>query len=159
MYMTRAMRNWNMIYWARLTRDSLPIVAGFFLRPGMTMLMDVRRRPHGKAAAGWKGKIFPPEASFDLRGGGTFRGGFRAREGITYAAYGNGPKPRIIGSPYDGAKTGDWTEVYPHVYRYSLKLHEDCGLLVFDDGKQHGRKITLHYGKRPVVDYITGNIF
>lgn len=91
--------------------------------------------------------------------GGTFRGGFRAREGITYAAYGNGPKPRIIGSPYDGAKTGDWTEVYPHVYRYSLKLYEDCGLLVFDDGKQHARKITLHYGKRPVVNYITGQIF
>ena len=41
-----------------------------------------------------------------FRRGDLFRGGFRALPGVTYSSYGEGAKPRITASPFDGAKTG-----------------------------------------------------
>ena len=46
---------------------------------------------------------------------GIWRGKFKALPGVTYSSYGSGEKPRIYGSPLDGAKTGHWREIIPGV--------------------------------------------
>ena len=45
-----------------------------------------------------------------FRRGDVFRGGIIAREGVTYAAYGEGPKPRLYGWQRDLADSALWTE-------------------------------------------------
>jgi len=81
-----------------------------------------------------------------FRRGDLFRGKLLAKSGVTYAAYGEGPKPILCASPYDGAKQGCWEETdVPHIYRYSEKMKEDVGCLVFDHGVQNGIKATVNF--------------
>ena len=71
-----------------------------------------------------------------FRRGDLWRGNIKAGNGVTYSAYGSGPKPRIYGSPFDAAKTGTWTETDKKgVYAFSEKLSKDVGTLVFDEGE------------------------
>ena len=105
-----------------------------------------------------KGKIAP--GSFVLfERGGLFRGGFRAEPGVTYAAYGKGPKPRIYSSPENGADPSKWEKTdAKNVWRYKIG-NKDVGTMVFNDGEAHAIKIlpiynqdgtfTQQYGKRP----------
>lgn len=91
--------------------------------------------------------------------GGIWRGRINARSGVTYSSYGSGDKPRIYGSPLDGAKTGHWREIIPGVWRYSRKLTDDCGGIVFD-GVKCGVKITQRFEPDgSVVDHATGKPF
>ena len=46
-----------------------------------------------------------------FRRGDLWRGNITALRGVTYAAYGKGEKPKIYGSPYDAAKSGEWLKV------------------------------------------------
>ena len=94
-----------------------------------------------------------------FRRGDLFRGGFRALPGVTYSSYGEGEKPRIVGSPFDGAKTGSWKEVCPSVWRYSEKLRDDCGGIVFDGGPLHGLKKIMDWQSGEPVDSVTGEPF
>jgi len=89
----------------------------------------------------------PGDAVF-FRRGCTFRGALTARDGVTYSAYGDGPKPILCASPFNGARYGEWipTEV-PDIYRFSEKLYDDVGCLVFDDGAAFGYKATVHFNK------------
>lgn len=101
-----------------------------------------------------------PAGSFVLfERGGVFRGGFRALEGVTYTAYGNGAKPRIYSSPENGADPSKWERTdAANVWRYKIGM-ADVGTVVFDDGKAHAIKIlpvyngngtfTQQYGGRP----------
>ena len=105
-----------------------------------------------------KGKIAP--GSFVLfERGGLFRGGFRAEPGVTYAAYGKGPKPRIYSSPENGADPSKWEKTdAKNVWRYKIG-NKDVGTMVFNEGEAHAIKIlpiynqdgtfTQQYGKRP----------
>ena len=71
-----------------------------------------------------------------FRRGDLWRGHIKAGNGVTYSAYGSGPKPRIYGSPFDAAKTGKWIETDKKgVYAYSEKIPKDVGSLVFDEGE------------------------
>lgn len=91
---------------------------------------------------------------------GIWRGKFKALPGVTYSSYGSGEKPRIYGSPLDGAKTGHWREIMPGVWRYSRKLTDDCGGIVFDGGEKHGIKITQRFNPDgSVVDHVSGRPF
>lgn len=75
-----------------------------------------------------------------FRRGDTWRGTtdskhlVRSRNGVTYSAYGKGPKPCICGSPFNGAEYGTWTltEV-PDVYVYSEEFTGDVGTIVLDE--------------------------
>ena len=91
---------------------------------------------------------FNPGDAVLLRRGDEFRGHIKACEGVTYSAYGDGPKPIFNTSPFDGAKVGQWipTEV-PHIYRYSEKMIDDIGCIVFDGGEYHGLKATIDFSK------------
>lgn len=91
--------------------------------------------------------------------GGVYRGGFRASKGVTYAAYGKGPKPRIYSSPENGADPAKWERTdAANVWRYKIG-DRDVGTMVFDGGAAHAIKIlpvynddgtyTQQYGKRP----------
>ena len=71
-----------------------------------------------------------------FRRGDLWRGKLKAANGVSYSAYGSGPKPRLYGSPFDAAKTGKWTETDKKgVYAFSEKLSKDVGTLVFDEGE------------------------
>lgn len=67
--------------------------------------------------------------------GGLWRGQIRAKNGVTYSAYGSGAKPKIFNST-DGTD-GKWVETdYPNVWKYDKKLScEDVGIVVFNDGE------------------------
>lgn len=67
--------------------------------------------------------------------GGLFRGQLRSKSGVTYAAYGEGAKPKLFNS-YDGTD-GKWVETdYPNVWKFDKKLMcEDVGIVVFNDGE------------------------
>ena len=68
--------------------------------------------------------------------GDIFRGHVKTKTGCTYAAYGEGEKPRIYGSPFNAASTGSWTLTdAEHVWVYSEKLFNDVGTLVLDDAQ------------------------
>lgn len=62
----------------------------------------------------------------------------RTRGGVSYSAYGEGKKPELMGSPFDGAKHGKWelTDA-PNVYKYSERFSKDIGQIVFNNG-EHG---------------------
>lgn len=79
-----------------------------------------------------------------LRRGDLWRGRLRAKQGVTYSAYGEGTKPRIYGSPYDAAKEGRWVETeVKNVYVYDGELAADIGTLVFNHGEAHALKVMM----------------
>ncbi len=69
--------------------------------------------------------------------GDLFRGKWRPKEGLTYAAYGTGEKPKIYGSPENGAFADNWEleDETNHIWRYKNKFTGDVGGLIFNDGE------------------------
>ncbi|MBQ8510276.1 MAG: right-handed parallel beta-helix repeat-containing protein [Clostridia bacterium] len=96
-----------------------------------------------------------------FRRGDTFRGNLNAAKGVTYTAYGTGGKPILCASLFDGAVTGTWEETdVENVYRYSERIEQDVGLLVFNHGESYGIKITAKFvDNKPVIDTPTGVSF
>lgn len=79
---------------------------------------------------------FKPGDVVLFRRGDLWRGHIRTRDGVTYSAYGRGEKPKLYGSPFDAAVTGEWTETdVDDVYAFSIPVGPDVGTLVFDEGK------------------------
>ena len=77
--------------------------------------------------------------------GDIFRGHLAAIRGATYSAYGEGQKPRIYGSPFDGAVTGTWQQTdVPNVYRYSERFAGDVGLISMNNAQYHAYKICIN---------------
>jgi hypothetical protein len=77
-----------------------------------------------------------------FRRGDIFRGTLKAVEGVTYSAYGEGPKPCIYSSPENGADPSKWTKApgTDNVWYYHIG-NSDVGTLVFDGGRAHAIKI------------------
>ncbi len=83
-----------------------------------------------------------------------------AKAGVTYSAYGEGDKPILNRSPFDGAKHGTWTLVdgYENVYVYSEKFVNDIGTIAFNDRTYtdiYAQKICFSYNndqKKPSVN-------
>ena len=82
--------------------------------------------------------------------GGLWRERMTTRSGITYSAYGEGEKPRIYGSPENGADASKWTLYYENkdtgakVWKYANEGMVDIGEIVFD-GSSYAKKMTLSY--------------
>lgn len=89
---------------------------------------------------------FLPGDAVLFKRGSTFRGHFSTCDGVSYSAYGIGPKPVLCSSPFDGARYGHWiqTEI-PDIYVFSEKIYDDVGCLVFDRGRSHGIKATVDF--------------
>lgn len=77
-----------------------------------------------------------------LERGKMFRGrDIRCVEGVTYSAYGEGPKPIINCSPEDGAGASKWKRLSgtKNIWVYKTKFF-DVGNLIFDGGANYGLK-------------------
>ena len=80
-----------------------------------------------------------------FRRGDVFRGQLLAQAGVTYTAYGTGPKPCIYASPANGANPKLWTPTNaPNVWCYHIGTN-DVGTIVFDGGREHAIKIVPYY--------------
>ena len=81
-----------------------------------------------------------------FRRGDLFRGQLLCRAGVTYAAWGDGEKPRLYGWDKDLADPALWEAVdgQGRIYRLTEKI-PDCGTLVFDGGERHSRKLIPSY--------------
>lgn len=92
--------------------------------------------------------------------GGEWRGQkLWTKPGVTYSAYGEGPKPILNRSPLNGADKALWelVEGTQNIWKYTGKIM-DCGTLVLDNEK-HAFKHTPSYidGKYMVKN--TSNVF
>ena len=90
-------------------------------------------------------KLLPGDGVF-FRRGDLFRGYVDAQTGVTYAAYGQGEKPRLYGWDKNLADPALW-ELFDSEH-HIWKLREpilDCGTLVFNDGEAHCRKLIPSY--------------
>ena len=78
--------------------------------------------------------------------GDLFRGAFKTKPGCTYAAYGEGDKPKFYGWDFSLADPALW-ELYDaeHNIWKMKELILDCGTLVFNDGEAHSRKLIPSY--------------
>ena len=64
--------------------------------------------------------------------GGIYRGSINMSDGVTYAAYGSGPKPLLMQSKKNYADPSLWVETdYPNVYRCT-DLLQNVGVIGFD---------------------------
>lgn len=77
-----------------------------------------------------------------FRRGDTFRGQLRAKTGVTYAAYGQGAKPKLYGGDENLAKPELWQleDGEHHIWKCTKPML-DAGTLVFDDGEACSRKL------------------
>lgn len=84
--------------------------------------------------------------------GGLWRGEIICKKGVTYAAYGEGDKPKIYGSPEDGADPAKWTLVNKekNIWKFHVEL-ADVGLIVFNHGEFHSTKA--------LPDFINGKYY
>lgn len=73
--------------------------------------------------------------------GDLFRERLTVKEGVTYSAYGIGEKPRLYGSPEDGADSTKWSlvEGTTDLWVYSTEM-TDVGTLVFNGGESYAIK-------------------
>jgi len=99
----------------------------------------------------------PGDTVFFKRGD-IFRGTLKAKSGVTYSAYGKGHKPMLFTSPCNGAKNGKWIETdVPDVYRYSEKIYDDIGCIIFDVGYAYATKATVDFSSG--INLTTGKKF
>ncbi len=76
-----------------------------------------------------------------LKRGDMWRESVYAKSGLTYSAYGEGPKPFINASPENGADPSKWTLVYEDtatgalVWKYANEGFRDTGVIVLNDGE------------------------
>ena len=77
-----------------------------------------------------------------FRRGDIFRGFVKSQSGVTYAAYGEGEKPRLYGWDKSLADVNLWTlfDAEHHIWRLNEPIL-DCGTLVMDGGEAHCRKL------------------
>lgn len=78
--------------------------------------------------------------------GDLFRGYLQTKPGVTYAAYGEGEKPKLYGWDKSLADPSLWTLVDPahHIWKLNDKIL-DCGNVVFNHGEAHCRKLIPSY--------------
>lgn len=80
-----------------------------------------------------------------FRRGDLWRGQIRAKNGVTYTAYGTGEKPKLCGSPMNGANPDLWEQTDTvDIWRFK-GWAEDIGTVVCDHGKAHGIKAIIRY--------------
>ena len=88
--------------------------------------------------------------------GDTFRGHFKAQDGVTYASYGEGEKPRLIGNEITETGEQYWSllEGTDNIWVYYKEL-PDQGVIVFNNGEKCAYKETPCYrdGKFYVQGY------
>ena len=97
--------------------------------------------------AGQSGILKPGDAVFFERGG-LWRGYISCAVGVTYSAYGEGEKPRIYGSPENGASPEKWELWYDQdgvkIWKF-YKDTSDVGNIVLNDGEECAYRVYAYY--------------
>lgn len=96
-------------------------------------------------------KFNPGDGVFFERGG-IYRGILQPHDNITFSAYGEGAKPKIYGSPENGANPEKWTlmDGTKNIWVFYKDMY-DTGGIVFNDGKSWStRKIAIWDGSKYV---------
>lgn len=72
---------------------------------------------------------------------GIYRGQIKCKAGVTYSAYGEGEKPKIYGSPENGAGEEKWSlvEGTDNIWCY-YKPMKETGLIVYNEGEAYSVK-------------------
>ena len=94
--------------------------------------------------------------------GGIFRGKLTAKAGVTYTAYGTGDKPKLYGSPENGADPTKWKKSDKENIWYYEGSHnwKDVGTLVFNDGESCAIKAIREWKENgDVYNWTTGTPF
>ena len=74
--------------------------------------------------------------------GGVYRGGIRMVNGVTYGAYGTGPKPAIYGSPNNYAVKDFWEQTdIQNVWKCTEAVSGDIGNIIFNHGRAVGIRV------------------
>ncbi|PHV72447.1 hypothetical protein CS063_02930 [Sporanaerobium hydrogeniformans] len=98
-----------------------------------------------------------------LERGGLWRGSIMCWgvDGVTYSAYGEGKKPRIYGSPENGAGEEKWFLWYDKKGVKIWKFYKDisdCGGIVFNDGQSYATRVFSYWNGKEALsckDYKT----
>ncbi|MBQ4324007.1 MAG: hypothetical protein IJC19_08700 [Clostridia bacterium] len=90
-------------------------------------------------------ELHPGDGVF-FRRGDVFRGFVATRSGVTYAAYGEGEKPKFYGWDKSLANPSLWElrDEPHHIWKWKEPIL-DCGTLVFNEGEFHSRKLIPSY--------------
>ncbi len=98
-----------------------------------------------------------------LKRGDEWHEKFSGKVGVTYSAYGEGEKPRILGS-VEADRADQWIETdAPGVYKFvdTLTNTEDVGNIVFNNGYAFGQRLIKNPAGNRVLqagrDYIVSN--
>ena len=92
--------------------------------------------------------------------GDLFRGNVIVpRDGITFAAYGEGKKPRISASPENAASPYRWEKSeWENIWHYKVRLDNlDIGHMLFD-GRNGNKKILRHHGFSGKPEDLAGDL-
>ncbi len=75
-----------------------------------------------------------------------------AKSGVSYGAYGKGPKPAIYGSFKNYAWEACWEATeYPNIWKVETP-YSDCGVVVFNHGEQVGVKRFMKFNIQSITD-------
>ena len=81
--------------------------------------------------------------------GGIWREKWTAVAGVTYSAYGEGPKPAFYGS-INAADPSVWEEVSENLYKYTPRTfslqNDDVGCIIFNHGDAYGARVLTQDG-------------
>ena len=88
--------------------------------------------------------------------GGLWRGLIKCKDNVTYSAYGEGNKPKIFGSPENGASPDKWKllEGTKNIWVFYKDMY-DTGGIVFDDGKSWAARREAYWDGSKYVDIVT----
>lgn len=98
-------------------------------------------------------ELQPGDAVFFERNG-LWRGRLIGQNGVTYSAYGTGDKPKIYGSPENGAGAEKWSLLKgsKNIWVFYKDI-PDCGSIVFNEGQSWAEKQLVYWdGKKYVYN-------
>ncbi|MBF4691804.1 right-handed parallel beta-helix repeat-containing protein [Fusibacter ferrireducens] len=90
-----------------------------------------------------------------LECGGIFRGILLFRNNITYSAYGEGEKPKILGSPENGANPAKWKLMAgtKNIWIFYREIYE-TGVIVLNDGEKWANRETALWNGEEYVNVV-----
>ncbi len=95
-----------------------------------------------------------------LERGGEWHGNITtSQNGLTFSAYGEGPKPIINCSPKNYAIPQEWVKTeYPNIWKYKFPFGLDIGHMVFDRELHGYKRCVGHYGFTEKLEELTHDL-
>ena len=108
----------------------------------------------------WDGDIYRPGDAVFFKRGDVWRENLWCKEGVTFSAYGEGPKPVLMGSPESGVGEEKWAPCYEDasgkkIWKFYKDMN-DTGGIVFNEGESYAPRAYGWWdgGKYINVDFV-----